>query len=301
MKVVTVATHSDRYFDTLVDSAKKNNIELIVLGFGQKWQGLVWKFILMIDYLKNADPDEIILFIDAYDVIFIQDIKNIEKKFLEIKKRADFKILLGVDQVPSNYIHRYMYNKVFNSAKNPNRINTGVYIGYAKDIYNILNDIQINNTTKETNDQILIINDAFKNPEKFYFDTKNEIIINLFADIFTGKVDLKKDNIEILFNDNKAYLKDNKYNTTPMILHAPGNGNIDDIIIKFNYKINIKNDISKLQYYKTLLSDYGKYFIPELTLISIILFIICYKIHKKIYRRVPNLRPLGVLSFVHSR
>jgi hypothetical protein len=281
MKVVTVATNADRYFNSLVDSAKKNNIELIVLGFGQKWQGFVWKFILMIDYLKNADPNEIILFIDAYDVIFIQDGKNIENKFLEIKKRADFKILFGIDQIPSNYIHKYMYNKVFNSTKNPNRINTGVYMGYAKDIYDILYNIHINNTTKETDDQILIIKEASKNPDKFYFDTKHEIVINLLGDIFTGNVDLKKDNIEIVYNNNKPYLKDNKYNTTPMILHAPGNGNIDDIIIKFNYKLTTKYNISKILYYKSLLKNFGKYFIPELTLISIILFIICYKIYKK--------------------
>ena len=191
MKVVTVATHSERYFDSLVDSAKKNNIDLIVLGFGEKWQGFIWKFIKMIDYLKTVKPNEIILFIDAYDVIFIKDSKSIEEKFLEIKKREKFKILFGVDTEPSNYIHLYFYNKIFNYKKNPNRINSGVYMGYAEDIYNILNDLHKNNTTNEKDDQILIINDAIKNPQKYYFDTKHEIILNALGDIFTGKVNLK--------------------------------------------------------------------------------------------------------------
>ena len=289
MKVVTVATHSDRYFDTLLDSAKKNNIELIVLGFGEKWQGLIWKFIKMIDYLKKVDPNEIVLFIDAYDVIFIQDSKSIEEKFLEIKKRKEFKILFGVDSIPTNYLYNYVYNKVFNYKKNKNRINSGVYMGYAKDIYDVLNNLHKDNTTNEKNDQILIVNEVIKNPQYFYIDTKHEIILNIFGDPFTSNVNLKNENIEIVYNNNKPYLKHIKFNTTPMILHAPGNGNINDVIIKFNYKLTKNNLISRIKYFKYLFDDYAKYFITEMTIFFILIFIICYNIHKKFKKKDNNI------------
>ena len=38
---VSYATHSERLYDTLVESAKRNNINLNVLGYNTKWEG--WK------------------------------------------------------------------------------------------------------------------------------------------------------------------------------------------------------------------------------------------------------------------
>lgn len=78
MKLVTVATHSERYFPYLELSAKRNGHDLVVLGWGEKWQGFAWKFMLMLEYLKTLKPDEIVCFVDAYDVVILEDPKTIE-------------------------------------------------------------------------------------------------------------------------------------------------------------------------------------------------------------------------------
>jgi hypothetical protein len=48
--IVTVATESKYYFPYLLESCKNNGKELEVLGYGEKWEGLNWKFKKMIDY-----------------------------------------------------------------------------------------------------------------------------------------------------------------------------------------------------------------------------------------------------------
>jgi hypothetical protein len=128
MKIITVATHPDRYYNSMLDSAKKNNIDLVVLGMGEKWQGLGWKLTKMLEYLEKINMTNIVMFVDAYDVIFLDNIIKIEEKFLEIKSKNNFKILIGVDLIPNNSFHRYAYKKAF-SPKNPHNINSGVYMG----------------------------------------------------------------------------------------------------------------------------------------------------------------------------
>ena len=38
----------------LEDSIKKNNGELIILGYGHKWEGFNWRNKLMIDFLEKT-------------------------------------------------------------------------------------------------------------------------------------------------------------------------------------------------------------------------------------------------------
>ena len=53
MKLVTVATHAERYFPYLKLSVEKYKYELVVLGWGEEWKGFVWRFHLLKDYLNS--------------------------------------------------------------------------------------------------------------------------------------------------------------------------------------------------------------------------------------------------------
>ena len=123
MKAITVATHAERYFDVLKESAERNNIDLVVLGWGEKWKGFTWKFNLLIDYLKSCDDNEIVLFIDGYDVFFIRSEYDIINTFLKLKnKNPDAKIFVGRDGYPPNKYHKYFYDKVFPDSCNNYKI-----------------------------------------------------------------------------------------------------------------------------------------------------------------------------------
>ena len=281
MKVITVATHPDRYYESLLDSAKKNDIDITVLGMGEKWQGFGWKFTKMIEYLEKVNKNEIVMFIDAYDVIFLDNVKKIEEKFLEIKKKNNFKILIGVDLIPNNRFHRYAYKKIF-SSNNPNNINSGVYIGYAKDIYSVLSNIKKNNDLNNMDDQKMFINEHNKDSSIFYFDKNNEIILNIFGNFLDGKPDFNRFNFDLIENKNSVKLFNKKNNTYPMILHGPGNANLDDVILKYNYKLTNKNNDSRINYTFSTIKNYYKYFITEIFVLVIFIVLLILFLNKKL-------------------
>ena len=73
MKVITVATDKIGYYYSLQETTTKLGYEWITLGYGLKWKGFGWRLKLIINYLKTLeDVNEIVMIVDAYDVIFIR-------------------------------------------------------------------------------------------------------------------------------------------------------------------------------------------------------------------------------------
>ena len=122
IQVITVATHNEGYFNALQQSCKNNNINLVVLGFNEKWQGFSWRFNLINNYIKNLNDDDIVLFIDAFDIIIIEDIKEIERRFKEFNKP----IVISYQNL--NIIELIGYYIVYGYTGHT--INAGTYIGY---------------------------------------------------------------------------------------------------------------------------------------------------------------------------
>lgn len=283
MKVVTVATHPDRYYNSLLDSAKKNNIELTVLGMGQKWQGFKWRLTLMKEFLKNNNPYEIIVFIDAYDVIFLQDLNKLKEEFIKAKNLHNFKIFIGVDSDIDFPVFQYSYDKIFMVKQNPYKLNAGVYVGYAKDILDVIEEVDRTNVENITDDQVLLVKQYIRKPETFYFDTKKSVILNLFGNIIDGDIDLSKHGYKIKVKNGKPLLV-NEQNETPVILHAPGNGNIDEIVEKLGYKLDKKYKFNRPEYLYNVTKYQIKHIYDEimLVLVLIILFILfCYVFYCK--------------------
>ncbi len=77
LTIVTVATQNEGYLPVLKHQLKKININYKILGYGQKWNGWMWRTILLIDYLKTHKPDDIIMIVDGYDVLLVGNEKDI--------------------------------------------------------------------------------------------------------------------------------------------------------------------------------------------------------------------------------
>ena len=91
MKNITVATKENiGYYNILTKSCKKYNVQLVVLGLGQKWEGFTMRFKLWLDYLNKLNNNEIVMINDAYDVIILQDSKIIRNKFLKFNTKIVF-------------------------------------------------------------------------------------------------------------------------------------------------------------------------------------------------------------------
>jgi len=136
MKIVTYATHSEGTFDTLVNSG----YDIKVIGWGTKWNGFMDKFKGVLSYLETQADDEIIIFIDGFDTIINKNLDGLEQEFINM----DCKVLYSHDvsfQFLPSFISKYIQTKVFGTCKNNKTINTGLYMGYCKELKIILKTI----------------------------------------------------------------------------------------------------------------------------------------------------------------
>ncbi|CRG96847.1 procollagen lysine 5-dioxygenase, putative [Plasmodium gallinaceum] len=82
LHVLTFATHEQGYFKTLKESCKNLNINLKVLGMGEKWKGFIWKLIKVKEYLNLCDDNDLILFVDGFDTFFVQPANVIIERYI---------------------------------------------------------------------------------------------------------------------------------------------------------------------------------------------------------------------------
>jgi hypothetical protein len=151
LHIITVATHNKYYLPYLIKSVNKYN-KLKILGFGTKWKGFNYKYNLMRQELLKLPKDDIVCFVDGYDVLCVRDLNDMIDSFIEIKNREKCKIIAGYDNVFNKFIKLYT-RLYFTKSINKTVINSGTYIGYVEDLLNMLNSMDKNNLL---DDQILL-------------------------------------------------------------------------------------------------------------------------------------------------
>ena len=70
MHVITIATDENDWLNNWKSSAKKWGYQYSILGKGREWKGFSTKIKLIIEFLLERDPEEIIAIVDAYDLLF---------------------------------------------------------------------------------------------------------------------------------------------------------------------------------------------------------------------------------------
>jgi hypothetical protein len=124
MKIVVFATHSEGYFDQLMQSG----YHIEVLGWGTKWEGYMGKCKKVLEYLYQQKDDEIVISIDGFDSKINKNLDGLEEAF----KRLNCNILVSDNERKNaNVIEKYNTRKIFGSCKNKTTLNAGMYMGYA--------------------------------------------------------------------------------------------------------------------------------------------------------------------------
>jgi len=256
MRFVTVATQSAGYYEYLVQSCKRHNVQLDVLGWGMKWGGWVWRMDLIRKYYESLPPDEIVCFIDAYDVLILQDSSVIEKRFLDTGAR----IVVAEDFNTDSYDEFIARIFMFGTCQDV-RVNAGTYIGYASDILWMLNTMcSLNGCTKDDklDDQKMMTQLCSLVPYRFHIDTDRRIFLCICY-----RDDMRLAGITV---DNQRQLH-YKGMIDPCILHGAGKANLDRLIARLGYDIPVKPTPPKVLWRGT-----GKQFIiTALAMIGIIL------------------------------
>jgi hypothetical protein len=204
LHIVTVVNESKYYFPYLEKSCERNGKILEVLGLGEKWTGFNFKYKKMIEYLKILPENDIVCFVDGYDVICVRDLNDIKEQFLEIKEKTGCKMIVGHDKLIIAEFLRLFNSLYFGNCKGQ-YLNSGTYIGYAKDIFEILIEIVNKSPDDDADDQKILTEYCDKNPKEIYIDKDNEVFLavaytNLqIYDLITLKESY------VIYNKNKQF------------------------------------------------------------------------------------------------
>lgn len=238
--IVTYATHSERYFETL----KKNCTDIIVLGMGTKWNGFVDKAKGVSDFCSTKNPDDIVCFIDGFDSVILEQ-SQIEKRYTELGHELVFS---ATTTTINTVFKKYLLDKLFSSCEETGaRLNSGMYIGTCKSIIDLWSDF------KGGDDQRHVT----KKCKDVFVDIDHKLFYNY--DI--------SESIEV--REGKLYKVGQ--DTSIPVISCPGNGDMNKTLSQLGYT-NLP-DIKMNYLYR--LKTYGKLFIPEIiwVLVSILLFI----------------------------
>lgn len=201
--VCTVASYKNANFNKLLLSCEKNHIDLEVIGLGLPYYGNGTKLVLMAEYLKTLSDNEIVMFVDAFDVILVADKELILEKFLNMN--TSFLMSAEKNCYPSQLFNRYPpMQHAFRY------INTGSYIGYVRDLKAWLEDLPPVNSS--ASDQ-LQVSDHYLNGHVFFeLDHYCELFLPLYL--------VKDQELVIDVENRKVHCLTT--NSEPCVIHANG-------------------------------------------------------------------------------
>ena len=91
VEIVTYANKSQGMFEELINN--KFGIPIKVLGWGTEWKGFSDKTKGVMEYLKNKNDTDIIIFLDGFDTKINKNPSNV----IDLFKQFDCKILISSD------------------------------------------------------------------------------------------------------------------------------------------------------------------------------------------------------------
>lgn len=229
MRLVTVATRSEGYFPWFVESCKRHGMPLHVLGWGQKWQGFNMKLALMLEFLRSQEPDEIVCYTDAYDVLVLQGPEQLLEAYHKLSCRVGKPIIVGSDNALYPAWTR-IYQSTFFGKCEGQSLNAGTWIGPAGVLRDALERMEASfKANPGGDDQILLTKECSLRPHLFHCDTQHELFL-VVSNLF-GSVDRAP---HVSIEDSQVRYE----GRLPCILHAPGCTDMTHILRQLGYRVS---------------------------------------------------------------
>jgi len=205
---ITVATKPHEVLDNLQKRVEKQGEQLIVLGLHEDryigWHaagnfGIKLREVKDFIMRPDLDDDDVVLFTDAYDVIYYGNQEEIIRRYLKLNKPVVFGCEKFCNPIPS-----YASKFDFKDTEFP-YLNSGLFIGR---VYALRKCMENYKYEDKHDDQVFWMDAFFKYPDLIGLDYKNSLFFN------TVGVDLKT----IIQRDGKCYYKD----AIPQFVHING-------------------------------------------------------------------------------
>jgi hypothetical protein len=201
----------------------RNNYELVILGWQVPWKGLAQKLDAAYKYAESIPDDDLMLFTDAFDVLYTDSADRI----VQIFQQRKYKILFAGECGcwPHIVEDRKVCFEGYPKSPTPYRyLNSGTWIGIAKYVRLMLLDVikTAGSNFLQANDQKLVAD--------MFISQKHPISLDYYAEIFQSMHSTDPPDLPNChpFPDLRI-TKENKWhnqrtNTTPAVFHFNGGG-----------------------------------------------------------------------------
>lgn len=207
MRIITVASRlEEQGLENLVHSLQKfkHDFDIIVT----EWRGFGTKLIEVYEYFRQNPDVEELIFVDAYDVLFLSTPKEIESKILDRSK-----MLVSVEK--GCWPQADLSSKYPETKSEWKYINSGTY--YApRDVY--MKMIENNPPQYSDDDQLYLTNEFLNNPNDFVLDYNCEVFQ---CHSFVAEDDYK-------YKDGRVF--NLKTNSIPCIIHGNGRSDLSKVL-----------------------------------------------------------------------
>jgi len=210
MRVVTIATHHNHHLERLLISAKKFNINLELLGQGVEYVSHNDKTKILLQYLEDLDENEIVLYTDGYDSVFLSGLEYMEKEYIKM----NHPFVMGSEQnfncdAPALAKLRFYLN--YPKGKKPYRfLNAGGWIGRSGYVKKMLKLVQ----KEGENDQNMLNQYITKNHGSIKLDHDQKIF-----SCMAGRSGMEDRDYRL---DDNGKIQNTLTGSYPGILHAAG-------------------------------------------------------------------------------
>lgn len=177
---ITVATKRHDILDNIIKLIKKNEEQIHILGLHENrnigWQstgnfGVKLKEVYNFVFQSEIQNNDIILFTDAYDVIYTGNQREIVKKYLEMNSPIVFGCETTCNPDPEKHVY---YSK--KDVDFP-YLNSGMFIGMAGAIRECMKNYKYDDNH---DDQRFWTQQFFDKPELIKLDYENNLFLNTY-------------------------------------------------------------------------------------------------------------------------
>jgi hypothetical protein len=211
--VCTVASRQNENLNKLIFSCEKHHIDLVILGLGLPYHGNGTKLLRMDHYIHTLPDDDIVMFVDAFDVLVVADKEVILEKFFKLN--APF--VMSAEKACYPFAHRA--NDYPPAPSVFKFINSGSYIGYVRNLKEWLTDISP--IDLQASDQGQMTN--------HYLDKNAFFVLDYFCELFLPLFKVKPE--EIAIDEDDRVVRCLTTGSEPCVIHANGKSfNLWDII-----------------------------------------------------------------------
>jgi hypothetical protein len=203
LHVCTLATKPKEGLDRLLESCHFHNILLTVMGMGKPFRGCGDKLLYSQELLNTLPDDDILLYIDAYDILIVQPTEKILNAFLQMKAN----IVVSAERFchPDKELASQ-----FQAETSFKYICAGAFIGYVKSLKTLFNNFSP--IDPEADDQRIFTRYYLQHPGEILIDTQCRLFLPAFG--LTNK--------ELLIDMEHGPIYCQETGTYPPIIHAHG-------------------------------------------------------------------------------